>query len=226
MPVMNYNPRTFSDPSNLTEGMHPAYLIEVVEEAVPQGWAMGEKDSLLWRWNFAVWQREQDIANQAPELQSMVSSRTFSSGGKYQASKAFTNMRSLMNREIGKGEAIDPNDHTPLPGLLYVSRRDKQGQAIDFANVKDLAPWPEGNNYLTAEVREKLRLWWEEKRGNLQSATPAPGQGTPQYNTSTARTNGNTSIPPSMQGHATQPAPQQAPAQPAQQPAPPAPKGW
>src|SRR5262245_19312366 len=57
MPIeFSYQPRTFSDPSELTEGLHPCYLLEVVEEPVPEGWEMQKRDPLMWRWFFAVWE--------------------------------------------------------------------------------------------------------------------------------------------------------------------------
>jgi hypothetical protein len=174
---MHYNARTFSDPSNLSEGVHPAFLIEVVEEPVPEGWAMREKDLLMWRWNFAVWATPADIQTTKPELQSTVSSRTFSSGGKYQPSKAFVWMKALLNRDIAKGEGVDPNDLVPLPCQLYITKRNKQGEVIDFANIKDLTPWPDGAALLPA-VREYLKAWWEERQHGLAAEkakeTPPP----------------------------------------------------
>jgi hypothetical protein len=165
MPVFSHEPRTFSDPSALNEGMHPGFLVAVTDEETPKDWAMFEKSPRMWRWYFAVWNDASVVLTAPPELQSTVSSQTFSPGGKYQASKAYVWSVSLLNRQIAKGEKLDIDAMVPLPCMLYLTRRDKQGQYIEQAIIKDLAPWPEGLALLTEDFRSRLLAWWKGKEG-------------------------------------------------------------
>lgn len=167
-----YNPRTFSDPSALPEGLHPAFLLQVVDEETPAGWQMAAKSPRMWRFYFAVWDNPSVVGVVEPELQSQVCSQTFSAGGKYQASKAYLNMKACLNRDIERGERMDPNALVPLPCQLYISRYDKNNTPIDFANVKDVKPWPQGTALLTADLKAKLLAWWQTKQQGL--ALPEP----------------------------------------------------
>ena len=182
MPIsFEYNPRTFSDPSSLPEGLHPAYLIQVVDEETPAGWQMAQKSPRMWRFFFATWDNPSVVATTEPELQSQVCSQTFSAGGKYPASKAYLNMKACLNRDIPRGEKMDPNSIVPLPCQLYISRYDKNNTPIDFANVRDVKPWPQGVALLTPELKARLMAWWEKKsEGLAQPEPPAPEPPAPQ----------------------------------------------
>ena len=167
MPTFSYTPRMFSDASALPEGLHPAFLVAVTDEETPEGWKMREKSPRMWRWYFAVYDNINVINSVRPELQSTVSSQTFSPGGKYQPSKAYLWAIALLNRQIGKGEKIDIDAMLPLPCQLYISRRDKQGNPVEQAIIKDLTAWGDGTKLLTPELTARLVTWWEEKSGEL-----------------------------------------------------------
>ena len=81
-------------------------------------------------------------------------------------------MKALLNRDIERGEKMDPNALVPLPCQLYISRYDKNNTPIDFANVKDVKPWPQGTALLTPELKAKLLAWWQTKQQGL--ALPEP----------------------------------------------------
>ena len=181
MPTFSYTPRMFSDASALPEGLHPAFLVAVTDEETPEGWQMREKSPRMWRWYFAVYDNVQVIPHVRPELQSTVSSQTFSPGGKYQPSKAYVWAVALLNRQIGKGEKIDIDAMLPLACELYISRRDKQGTPVEQAIIKDLVAWGDGAQYLTPELKARLAAWWHEKSNELgtegsdgQTAPPPP----------------------------------------------------
>lgn len=175
MPVFNYTPQHVSDPSNLSEGMHPAFLVAITDEETPAAWEMAKKSPRMWRWHFAVWQSPAAITNEAPELQSTVSSQTFSPGGKYQPSKAFVWTCALLGRAVQPTESIDLDPMMPLPCQLYITRKDKMGVPIEFANVKDLVAWSEGGAVLTPDLRQKIQTWWQMKQASPQTIpTPAP----------------------------------------------------
>lgn len=181
MPMMGYTSQTFSDPSALPAGVYPAFLLHVSEEPVPDGWAMKEKSDIMWRWYWALWASTAVVGQAPPELQSGVSSCTFSPGGRYQASKAYVWVKHMEGREIAQGERYDPNAHVPLPCMLTISRHNKKGEPMEHAIIKDLAPWREGATLLTPEFTAQLMAWWATKQhGNAemppveQAPTPLP----------------------------------------------------
>jgi len=211
MPMFTYTPQQVSDPSFLTEGMHPAFLVAITDEETPAQWEMAKKSPRMWRWSFAVWQDVTSMTSQPPELQSTVSSQTFSPGGKYQPSKAFVWTCALLGRQVQPTESIDLDPMMPLPCQLYITRKDKNSTPIDYANVKDLVAWGEGAAVLTPELRQKLQTWWQMKQATPQAVpTPQPQQ-TPSTPPPAAQ-------PPAPNGWA-------APSRP-QQPAAPAKSGW
>lgn len=179
-PVFHYEPQTVSDPSTLTEGMHPAMLVAITDEETPPAWEMARKSPRMWRWHLAVWQHDQAITSQQPELQSAVSSQTFSPGGRYQPSKAFVWTCALLNRAILPTESVDLEPLLPLPCQLYITRKDKGGAPIEFANIKDLVAWAGGAAHLTPDLRQKLQTWWQMKSSDTAVPGPAPAPATPQ----------------------------------------------
>lgn len=172
-----YEPRTFSDPTALAEGLHPAFLVQVTDEERPKDWKM--QTDRMWRFNFGVWDNVQVIHTTAPELQTKTCSQTFSSGGKFQASNAYVFMKAALNRDIPPREKIDPNALVPLPVMLYVVRQDSQGKTVDFAIIKDVRPWEEGKALLTPEFTAQLMAWWASKQPALESAREAVAAQTP-----------------------------------------------
>lgn len=175
--TFGYEPRTFSDPTALAEGLHPAFLVQVTDEVKPEGWKM--QTERMWRFNFAVWDNVHVIHQTPPELQTKTCSQTFSSGGKFQPSNAYVFMKAGLNRDIAPREKIDPNALVPLPVMLYVVRLDSQGKAVDFAIIKDVRPWPEGNALLTPEFKAQVMAWWASKQPALEEARAAVAAQTP-----------------------------------------------
>jgi len=178
-----YQPRHFSDPTALPEGNHPGFLVQVTDEPKPEGWQMQTERG--WRFNLAVWDTPAVVTSTPPELQSFLCSQTFSSGGKFQASRAYLSMKAALNRDIPPGERFDPNTLVPLPLLVNVERFDKQGRTVDFAIIKVVRPWPEGLALLTPEFTARLMAWWEQKAVEMEHAratmpVPAPTPAVPQ----------------------------------------------
>ena len=203
-----YEPRTFSDPTQLEEGLHPGYLVQVVIDDVPPDWESYKKDKLQWRWYLAIWGSEAQVGQVAPELQSGISARSFSPGGKFQASKARVWSKALLRRDIGLRERFAPNELVPLPCMVYITREDKHGNRLDFANVKELRRWDRGVDLLTPALRENLMSWWHGKEAELAAQrAPEPEVEAPATFVAT-------------------PAPAPAPVPPAPQTPAPATKGW
>lgn len=205
MPQMNYEPsRRYNDLSELAEGgLYPCFLLEVTEDAVPDDWPMKEKSDVMWRWYFAIFGGLAQVDQAPPELQSVISSTTFSSGGKYRPSKSYLFLKALLNRDIAKGESIDPNTLVPLAAMARVTRKNSKAEPVEFAIVKELEPWPDGPAAL-ATIKASLAEWWaKRKEGGATAPLPADTPATPP-------------APPATQAQATPPpaasqAPQTAP---------------
>lgn len=128
----------------------------------------------LWRWLFAVWDTPQHVAGTTPELQSAPTSQKFTPGGRYQPSKAYTWTCTLLGRAVQAGESVSLDAALPLPCRLKIRRTNGQGQPIEFANIVDLEPWPDGASLLTAELRQKLVTWFSMKQAGTPVPAPAP----------------------------------------------------
>jgi len=180
MPEFKYEPRTINDRSQLTPNWHPAYLLEIGVEEVPDGWEMKKKNSHMYRWKFCVWESPHAVTTIAPEFQSVVSSPQFSPPGKYQASKAFLFTQKLLGRKIEPGEHINLDPLLPMPCLVLINRTDKNGAPSEYANIMDVGPWPDGTALLTPDLRQKLAQFLAMKTGlsNGQVSTPPPAQST------------------------------------------------
>jgi hypothetical protein len=217
MPEFYYEPQTASDPSNLSEGMHPAFLVCISDEPTPPTWEMFKKSPRLWRWHFAVWQLQTDVQGFIPELQTAVTSQTFSPGGRYQASKAYVWTGKILNRQIAASEHINLDPMLPLACQVWVERKDRSGTPIAYANIKELVYWDGGQALLTAELRQRIAEWHASKmqqpgqQGQAPTAQPNPA---PQPPSSTSM--GNAAAPPSQpqagQPAAAPPTPPPAPA--------------
>ena len=178
-PEFKYEPRTINDKSQLTPNWHPAYLLEIGVEEVPDGWEMKKKNSHMYRWKFCVWEGPHAVTSVAPEFQSVVSSPQFSPPGKYQASKAFVFTQKLLGRKIEPGEHVNLDPAMPLACQVLINRTDKNGAPSEYANIMDVGAWPDGAALLTPELRQKLAAFLAMKTGpaNGQAQAPAP---TPQ----------------------------------------------
>ena len=170
MPHFSYTPQTINDKSLLSSAWHPAFLVQIADEETPVGWQMAAQSPRLWRWKFAVWESAAHVQSTPPEAQSTVTSQKFSPGGKFQASKAFVFTRKLLGRDIQSGESIDLDPMMPLPCQVLISRTDKNGAPIEYANITDLQAWPAGHQVLTPEMRSQLATWLQMK----QAGTPEP----------------------------------------------------
>lgn len=173
MPDFSYQPKTTNDKSQLTPGWHPAFLMAIADEETPPDWQMAKQSPRLWRWQFAVWESPASMRD-APEMQSTPTSQKFSPGGKYQASKAYVFTRKLLNRQIEAGEHVSLDPLMPLPCQVLISRTDKNGAPIEYANITDLQAWPDGAAALTAEVRTNLASWLQAKQAAPTPPAPAP----------------------------------------------------
>lgn len=175
MPNFSYTPRSINDPSQLSEGWHPAYLLQIADEATPELWSMYESSPRLWRWLFAVWETPQHVQTTTPELQSAPTSQKFTPASRYSPSKAYTWTCALLGRAVQAGESVSLDDLFPLPCRLKIRRVNGQGQPIEFANIVDLEAWPDGGSLLTADVRQKLATWFTMKQQGTPAPAPAPG---------------------------------------------------
>ena len=139
MPIFENRP--MSDPSTLTEGWHPAYVVGITTEAIPDGWEMKKKDTLMYRWRVAIWEATDDIGRLEPENQDLLSSRAFTPKGKFQASKAYLWTTALIGHEPRPGEAIDLDPMFPLPCVIQVERPP----GTEYARLKQIRAWPRGD---------------------------------------------------------------------------------
>lgn len=173
MPDFSYQPKTINDPSKLTPNWHPAYLMQIADEETPPQWEMYKASPRMWRWIFAIWEVPQTVGQSIPELQSTPTSQKFSPPGRYTASKAFVFTQKLLGRKIEAGEHINLDPMMPFPCLVLVGRTDKNGAPIEFANILDMGPWPDGAAHLTPQFRQNLAQWFAMK------TAPVPANGTP-----------------------------------------------
>ena len=174
MPNFTYQPRSINDPSQLSEGWHPAYLLAIADEETPEQWAMRESSPRLWRWLFAVWETPGHIQGTVPELQSAPTSQKFTPGGRYQPSKAYTWTCTLLGRAVQAGESVSLDAALPMACRLKIRRVNGQGQPIEFANIVDLEAWPDGGTLLTQDLRQKLATWLRMKQDTPPSPAPTP----------------------------------------------------
>jgi hypothetical protein len=152
------------NPSALTEGWHPGFLLHISEEATPADWQMAKQSPTMWRWHFLLWEIPTLIDRQAPEHQSGLTSTKFSPKGRYQASKAYTWARQMLAREIFPGQSVNWDTLYPVPCRVKVERTPGK----DFIKVLDVEAWPDGQPF-TVSMAEPLRLARAEA-----VAAPAP----------------------------------------------------
>lgn len=149
-PEMSYEPRAYNDPSSLSLGWHPAFLLAITDEATPDGWMMHATSPRMWRWWFAVWSEPTLIAQVAPERQSAVSSQKFTPKGRQPASKAYLWTCALLRKQIQPGERVNLDPLMPLPCRVKIERKEQ------YANIIDVEPWPEGQTLVTPDLTAKL----------------------------------------------------------------------
>jgi hypothetical protein len=174
MPDVVYEGSSQNDPSQLTDGWHPAFLIEIGTEDTPPDWERAKRSPKQYRWYFAVWETNADVTHRAPEAQSSTTSTLFSPGGKYQPSTNYVWHSELVGHRIAKGEHVNLDPLLPLPCRVKVLRTDKNGQPSEYATIKDLERWPEGQALLTADLKDKLATWQRMKTAGAPSPAPPP----------------------------------------------------
>ena len=173
MPSMTYTPKTYNDPSALSPGWHPAFLLEIADEPTPEGWKMYEKSPRLWRWRFACWEVPTLIDRQAPERQSAVSSQAFTPKGRQPASKAYLWTSALLGRQIPPGETVNLDPLMPIPCRVKVER------ANEYANILDVEASPDLAQYLTDAFKAHLAAFLVTF-GQAPDPAPAPARPVPQ----------------------------------------------
>ena len=141
------------NPSALTEGWHPGFLLHISEEATPADWQMAKQSPTMWRWHFVLWEVPTLIDRQAPEHQSGLTSTKFSPKGKFQASKAYTWTKQMLARDIPPGQSVNWDTLYPVPCRVKVERTPGK----DFIKMLDVEAWPEGQPF-TVSMAEPLRL--------------------------------------------------------------------
>jgi hypothetical protein len=184
MPDFEYTPRTTNDKSTLTETWHPAFLVAIQDEPTPESWQMYAKSPRMWRWQFAVFNDAATLLQTAPERQSTVTSQKFSpGGGQAQAAKAYVFTCKLLGRQIQPGERVNLDPLMPLPCEVLVNRRDKLGQMIEYANITDLRPWPDGQQYVTDAMKQALAALGQDQPPRQQAPPVQPAYQPPSQAT-------------------------------------------
>jgi hypothetical protein len=170
MPDIVYEGNSYNGPSQLSEGWHPSFLVDITIEDTPQDWERFKRSPKQWRWWVATWDTAADITRAAPEAQSTTTSTIFSpGGGKFDPSTCYRWHAELLGRRPAKGEHVNLNPMLPLPCRVKISRTDKNGQPSEYAKILDLERWPDGQALLTPDLRDKLATWYR-----MKSATNAP----------------------------------------------------
>src|SRR5262249_44987500 len=98
-------------------------------------------------------------------------------GGKYQPSTSYLWHSELLRHRPAKGEHVNLDPLLPLPCRLKVQRTDKTGQPSEYATIKDLERWPDGQTLLTADLKGKLATWHKMKTAG--GTAPPPPQASP-----------------------------------------------
>ena len=161
--------------SKLTNGRHPAFLINIDEEPTPLDWQMAQQSPMLWRWYVATWEHPGCIGQVEPEIQSAITSAKFSRPGKFPASNAYLWAQELLQRQIPVGEVIDWDALLPFPCTIKVEHPD----GADYVRVGSFEAWPDGQPYL-----EQLRPLILQHRATTQraSASARAARGLPASN--------------------------------------------
>jgi hypothetical protein len=158
------------NPSALTEGRHPGYLITITTEVTPPDWPMAKSSPQMYRWHFALWEVPGLIERQSPELQTGITSIKFAPKGKYQASKAYTWTTQLLGYQIAPGGSVDYDALFPVPCSVRVTREPGK----DYIKIVDVEAWPEGAALLTDTLRMALTDLLAQPPTPAPAPAPAP----------------------------------------------------
>jgi hypothetical protein len=168
MPEMSYTPQTVNDASALTMGWHPGFLVKIGDEPTPESWQMFAASPRMWRWHFLVWADASRIPHEAPEQQSAPSSQKFTPKGRQQASKAYSWASALLGHQIQPGERVNLDTLMPLPCRVKVERKEQ------WANIVDVEAWPEGQAYLTPDLRTNIQALFDGSGDGTPPSAPRP----------------------------------------------------
>lgn len=193
---MQMTNRPAVNPSTLTEGWHPAFLIHISEEATPPDWQMAKQSPTMYRWHFCVWEVPTLMTQQPPEQQSGLTSTKFAPKGRFQASKAYVWTTQLLGRQIAPGESVNYDQLYPLPCRVKVSRDPGK----DYVKIVDVEAWPDGQQGLPTlkdallRAREALLQIPPPPAPVAAQQTPPPAQA--QTTPPAMATWGNPATPP------------------------------
>jgi hypothetical protein len=172
MPMMKTAKASTGEPSNLTEGIHMAFLLAITDDPTPEDWPMFKNSPRMYVWHFAVYQTPNSVGREIPEYLTGLSSQTFSYGGK-RSSKAYDWTVKLLGRSLALGESVDLDPMMPLPCQVAISKKNASGETIDFAKITELYAWPDGASWLqNAAFVEGLSRFWDSKKPD--DAPPFP----------------------------------------------------
>jgi hypothetical protein len=172
MPMMKAAKASTGEPSNLTEGVHMAFLLAITDDPTPEEWPMFKNSPRMYSWHFAVYQTPNSVGREIPEYVVGLSSQTFSYGGK-RSSKAYDWTVTLLGRSLALGESVDLDPMMPLPCQVAISKKNAAQEPTDFAKITQLYGWPDGAAWLqNAAFVEGLSRFWESKKPDDAPAFP------------------------------------------------------
>lgn len=175
MPVefVNEPSQMVNDPSQLSSGAHYGFLLDIQSAPKNPKWKNYDTHPNVWRWFFALWERQEDIGRTTPELQSKDTEQKFSPArqgpqGLLSASTAYEWTKELLGRDIPRGE------HVSLAPLLPIPVRVRIERAEQYARIKYLERWPEGTPQLSPGFKDNLAAWFRLKQEGATQPTPSP----------------------------------------------------
>ena len=128
MPMMKAAKASTGEPSNLTEGIHMAFLLAITDDPTPEEWPMFKNSPRMFTWHMAVYQTPNSVGREIPEYLTGLSSQTFSYGGK-RTSKAYDWTVKLLGRSLALGESIDLDPMMPMPCQVAISKKNASGES-------------------------------------------------------------------------------------------------
>jgi hypothetical protein len=130
------------NPTKLSQGWKPAFLLHIGEEATPTEWQMYANSPKMWRWYFCLWENEQAVLTEAPEQHSGITSAKFSGKkSRVPASKAHTWATQMLGRQLAVGEGVNWDELYPVPCRVKIEREPDK----DFIKIGNVEAWLEGN---------------------------------------------------------------------------------
>lgn len=117
--------------ANLSVNVHPAVLVGVSQESIPDGWEMGKKHSHMWRWHFVAWEDAQAAqSGTTPEELEPISSPVISPPTRFQASKAYLFLKGLLGTDLDNGAVLDFDTLFPRPCRIMTHNDTKDDRVV------------------------------------------------------------------------------------------------